>query len=144
MAAAGQGSPPKPAQSTHQCFETERCQLMPYDLPTKVVDVILTARRPSMKSVYARPWHKFVAWCGILRTDPLQVNLLDILLFVFSSAQQWALFKGILAEGPLRFFAFSDQLSLVKSPVVMWFIKCLTHMYPPKPYVMPQWILNRS
>ena len=60
VAAAGQGPPPKFAQSTPSCVETEQWQLTAFDLPPEVVEVILAIRHPSTKSIYVGRWDKFV------------------------------------------------------------------------------------
>ena len=64
VAAAGQGPAPEPARSSPPCFEIERRQLTAFDLSPEFVDLILTARHPSTKSVYTCRWDTFVVWCG--------------------------------------------------------------------------------
>ena len=54
VTAVGKSSAPELMQSTPLCLEIERQQLTAYDLPLEVVDVVLAAMRPSIKSVYAR------------------------------------------------------------------------------------------
>ena len=58
------------AQPTPPCMEVEWRQLMAFDLPPEVVDVILAARRPSTKSVYEGRWEKFVVWCSSRTSNP--------------------------------------------------------------------------
>lgn len=52
-------------------MELEQRQLSSFDRPPEVGDVILAARHPSTKSIYAGRWDKFVVWCGTLKIYPL-------------------------------------------------------------------------
>ena len=69
-------------------MEIEWRQLRVFDLPPEVCDVILAARRPSSKTVYACLWDKFVAWCAEKQIDPLSAPLSEVVVFVLSLAQQ--------------------------------------------------------
>ena len=85
-----------------------------------------------------------MAWCVTKQVDLLHAKLSEVLLFVLSVAQQdlaLGAVKGYLsAISP--FLRLLDQPSLFKSPVVMRFLKGLQHLFPPSPFIMPQWDLN--
>lgn len=102
VAVTGQSSATVPSQSPLSCLEIERRQLHTFNLPPELVDVILAARRPSMKTVYTCSWDKFVAWCGTRLIDPppLQAKLSDVLLIVLSLVWQrlWAQLRVIFAS----------------------------------------------
>lgn len=70
VTATGQGSASEPSQSPPSCREIEQRQLNTFDLP-EVAKVILAARHPSTKTVYACLWDRFVPWCGLSRPSYL-------------------------------------------------------------------------
>lgn len=57
-------------------------------LPPEVVNVILEARLPQTRTVYARCWNKFVAWCCSWQLDALQDNVSNVLMFALPLAWQ--------------------------------------------------------
>lgn len=130
----GQGSAPKPAQSTPSCMEIKQQQLIALDPPPEVVNVILAPRYQATKSIYSRRWDKVMAWYGVHKIDPLQANQLDVLLFVLSLAKQGlalGTIKGYLLA-LLAFLRLLNQPSFFKLPDVIQFIKGLTRVFPPK------------
>ncbi|KAJ1208809.1 hypothetical protein NDU88_004192 [Pleurodeles waltl] len=144
IAAAGDGPPPEPVQPLPSCVEIERQQLTAFALSPEVCNVILAARRPSTKTVYTCCWNKFVAGCTNKSVDSLSAPLSEVLLFVLSLAQQGSslgTLKGYLSAIS-AFLRLPDQPSLFKSPLVSMFLKGLTHLFPPTPFIMPQWDLN--
>ncbi|KAJ1101564.1 hypothetical protein NDU88_006631 [Pleurodeles waltl] len=144
VAAAGDGSQPEPVQPPPSIVEIERQHLTAFALPSEVCNVILAARRPSTKTVYACRWNKFVAWCTNKSVDPLSATRSEVLPFILSLAQQGSALgtlKGYLSAMS-AFLRLSDQPSLFKSPIVSRFLKGLTHLFPPTPFIMPQWDLK--
>lgn len=74
-------------------LELEQRQLSSFDRPPEVGDVILAARHPSTKSIYAGRWDKFVVWCGTLQIYPLLAKQCEVLFFLclkISKAFLWA------------------------------------------------------
>lgn len=115
-----------------------------FSLPPDVVDIILSAKQHSTKTVYAGRWVKFVKWCGEKSIDPLKAHLSEVLNCALSLAQQGcavATVNGFLSALS-TFLCSPDHPSLFKSPIVMRFVKGLTNRFPPTPFIMPQWDLN--
>ena len=79
--------PPEPVCSPPPCLETERRQLSGFDLSPEVCDVILPARRPLTKTIYACRWDTFVAWGATEKVDPLSASLFEV-VFALSLARQ--------------------------------------------------------
>ena len=143
VAAAGAGPSSQPAIAPPSCVEIERRQLNVFDLPPEICNVILAARCPLTKTVYACR-DKFVAWCAEKLIDPLSAPLSQVLLFALSLACQ-GLSLGtvkVYLSTLLAFLRLPDQPSLFKSLVVTHFRKGLQYTFPPAPFVMPQWDLN--
>ena len=107
--------------------------------PQEVRNVILAARHPSTKTVYVCRWDKFVAWCAD-KIDPLTAPLSEVLLFILSLARH-GLALGTV-KGYLSAISAFLQLPDQHSPVVTRFLKGLQHMFPPDPFVVPQWGIN--
>ena len=96
---------------------------MTFDLPSEIVGVILAARCPSTKIIYAGRGEKFVVCCSSGNVLCLQAQLTDLLLFCLSLARRGlaiATVKGYLSALS-AFLSLPDQPSLFKSPVVMHF-----------------------
>ncbi|KAJ1202815.1 hypothetical protein NDU88_006610 [Pleurodeles waltl] len=78
VAAAGDGPPPEPVQPPPSCVEIEQQQLTAFAIPPEVCNVILAARRPSTKTVYACHWNTFVAWVSELQALSLKPPYLSV------------------------------------------------------------------
>ena len=59
-----------------------------FSLPPDVVDIVLSSRKESTKSIYSSRWNKFIKWCNVNSIDPVKVSISDILLFALSLARQ--------------------------------------------------------
>ena len=139
-----QNTTPQTVKSVPSSVESQRGFLRNKGFSQKVVDTMLSARKPSTRALYNAKWHKFCDWCSEGGIDPTLADvpiICQFLQYLYDEGFKYTTITGYVSAISTAHPLFIES-SLGTRREIVQFLKGVHNLRPTIQCVVPKWDLQ--